>query len=102
MKLHRGKAFWLVSGLLLVIVVSSGLELAVAQPKGETKGPASDAREATFQLLGERTLVNTNHIAYTSDEGPVFDIYFACSSARGRGSAKVERYKRYNKGEIIF
>ena len=84
MKLHRGKAFWLVSGLLLVIVVSSGLELAVAQPKGETKGPASDAREATFQLLGERTLVNTNHIAYTSDEGPVFDIYFACSSARAR------------------
>ncbi len=51
MKLRTRKASWFVSGLLLVTVVSAGLELVVAQPKSETSRPAFDTSEATFELL---------------------------------------------------
>ena len=77
------RAFWFVSGLLLVTLVSASLKLVVAQPQGGASRPAFDASEPTFVSLGEHTLVNINNIAYTSDEGGVFDIYFACSSTRG-------------------
>ena len=102
MKLRPRKASWFVSGLLLLTVVSAGLKFVVAQPNIETSRPAFDTSEATFELLGEHKLVNINNITYTSDEGGVFDIYFACSSVERRGSFKVNRCKRYNKGEIIF
>jgi hypothetical protein len=99
MKLRTRKASWFVSGLLLVTVVSAGLELVVAQPKSETSRPAFDTSEATFELLGEHKFVNINTITYTSDENKVFDIYFACSSTRGEDPLRLTDTKdiRYAK-----
>src|SRR5262249_48963372 len=77
------KPSWFVSGLSLVIVVSAGLGVVVAQPKGETPRPAFDASGATFEWLGEHRFVNINNITYANDGGGAFDIYFACSSTRG-------------------
>jgi hypothetical protein len=82
MTLRTRRASWFVSGLFLVTMVLAGLELVVAQPQSGASRPAFDASEVTFVLLGEHKFVNINNIAYTSDEGRVFDIYFACSSAR--------------------
>jgi hypothetical protein len=75
--------------LLLVTVVSAGLESVVAQPKSATPGPALDASGATFEWLGENKFVNINNIAYTSDEDRLFDIYFACSSTRGEDPLRL-------------
>ena len=102
MNLRPRKASWFVSGLLLVTVVSAGWELVVAQPESETRRPAGDTTDATFELLGYHKIVNISNITYTSDEGGVFDIYFACSSDQRRGPFEVDRCKRYSKGEIIF
>lgn len=89
MKLRMRKASWFVSGLLLVTVVSGGLELVVAQPRSETSRPALDTGGATFEWLGENKVINLNNIAYTSDEGQLFDIYFACSSTRGEDPLRL-------------
>ena len=82
---------WFVSVLLLVALVLVGKELVVAQPQSGAARPASDASEATFVSLGEHTIVNPNNVAYTSDEGKVFDIYFACSSSRGTDPLRLTR-----------
>lgn len=82
MTFRARKASWFVSGLVLVIVVSAGVKLVLAQPKTETSRPTLGSSEATFEALGEQFVININNVAYTSDGGTVFDIYFACSSAR--------------------
>ncbi len=102
MKLRTRKASWFVSGLLLLIVVSAGLELVVAQPKTETRRPAFDTNEATFELLGEHKIVNINNIAYTSDESRIFDIYFACSSTRGEDPLRLTDAKDIAKAKSYF
>ena len=102
MNLHPRKAFWFVSGLLLVTVVSAGLKLAVAQPRSETSRPAFDTSEATFELLGEHKIVNINNITYTSDEGGVFDIFFACSSTRGEDPLRLTDTKDITKAKSYF
>jgi hypothetical protein len=96
------KASWFVSGLLLVAVVSAGLQLVVAQPESATRRPAFDTSEATFELLGEHKLVNINHITYASDEGGVFDIYFACSSTRGEDPLRLTDAKDITKAKSYF
>jgi hypothetical protein len=83
MTLRTRRTSWFVAGLLLVVVVSAGFELVVAQPQNEASRPAFDPSEATFVLLGDHKIVNVQNIAYASDEGGIFDIYFACSSTRG-------------------
>lgn len=83
MALRTRKACWFVSGLLLVAAVSAGLELVAAQPGSETSRSVFDMDEAAFESLSENLVINIKNIAYTSDEGGVFDIYFACSSVRG-------------------
>ena len=102
MKLRPRKASWFVSGLLLVTVVSTGLKLVVAQPKSETKSPAFDTTQATFELLGEHKIVNINNITYASDEGGVFDIYFACSSERGGDPLRLTDTKDIIKAKSYF
>jgi hypothetical protein len=89
MKMRTRKASWFVSGLLLFAVVSAGLEMVVAQSKSGTSRPVFDTSEATFELLGENKLVNINNIAYTIDDGRLFDIYFACSSTRGEDPLRL-------------
>jgi hypothetical protein len=102
MKLRPRKASWFVSGLLLFTVVSAGLELAVAQPKSETSRPGLGTSEASFELLGEHTLVNINTITYTSDEGRMFDIHFACSSSRGEDPLRLIDTKDTTKAQSYF
>jgi hypothetical protein len=102
MNLRTRKASWFVSSLLLVIVVSAGFELVVAQPKSETSRPAFDTSDATFELLGEHKIVNINHIIYTSDEGEMFDIYFACSSTRGEDPLRLTDTKDITKARSYF
>ena len=102
MKLRTRKASWFVSGLLLVTVVSAGLELVVAQPKSETSGPAFGTSEAAFELLGEHKFVNINNIAYTSDGDGVFDIYFACSSTRGEDPLRLTDAKDIRQAKSYF
>ena len=102
MNLRPRKASWFVSGLLLVTVVSAGLELVVAQPKSETSRPAIDTSEATFEVIGEHDVVNINHITYTSDAGGVFDIYFACSSTRGEDPLRLTDAKDIAKAKSYF
>ena len=102
MKLRTRKASWFVSGLLLLAVVSAGLEVVVAQPESETSRPAFDSSEATFELLGENKVVNINNIAYTSDGDGVFDIYFACSSSRGEDPLRLTDAKDIMHAKIIF
>ncbi len=102
MKLRLPKASWFVSGLLVVAVVSAGLESVVAQPKSETSRPAFDTSEATLELLGEHTLVNINNVTYASDEGAVFDIHFACSSARGEDPLRFTDTKDITKAKSYF
>ncbi len=102
MKLQTRKASWFVSGLLLLAVVSAGLEAVVAQPKGETPRPAFDAGLATFELLGENKFVNINNIAYTSDGDGVFDIYFACSSTRGEDPLRLTDPKDLTRARSYF
>jgi hypothetical protein len=89
MKLRTRKASWFVSGLLLLAAVSAGLGVVMAQPKSETSRPVFDASEAAFESLGENKFVNINSIAYTSDRGGAFDIYFACSSSRGEDPLRL-------------
>ena len=102
MNLHTRTASWFVSGLLLATVLSSSFGLVVAQPKSETKKPAFDTSETPFELLGERTLVNINHITYASDQGGLFDIYFACSSARGEDPLRLSDPKDIAKARSYF
>lgn len=83
MKLRARKASWFVSGLLLVAAASAGRGLVVAQPEGEAPKAAFEAGDATFEALATNKFVNVSSITYASDEGTVFDIYFACSSSRG-------------------
>jgi len=102
MKLRLRMVSWFVSGLLLVALVSAGLELVVAQTKIETSRPAFDTSEANFELLGEHKLVNINHITYTSDEGGRFDIYFACSSTRGEDPLRLTDARDITKAKSYF
>src|ERR1700733_10854254 len=102
MKLQTRTASWFVSGLLLLAVVSAGLGVVVAQPKSETSRPVFDTSEATFELLGENKIVNINTIAYTSDDGGVFDIYFACSSSRGEDPLRFTNTKDVTKAKSYF
>ena len=98
MKLRPRTVSWFVSGLLLVTVVSAGLEMVVAQ----TKSPANDTSEATFELLSEHRLVNLSTITYTSDDGGLFDIHFACSSARGEDPLRLTDTKDITKAKSYF
>jgi hypothetical protein len=93
MNVRTRKASWFVSGLLLLVAVSAGLKMVVAQPRSETSRPAFDAGEATFELLGENKFVNLDNIAYTSDDEGLFDIYFACSSTRGEDPLRLRAAK---------
>jgi len=101
MKSRVRNVSWFVSGLLLVTVLT-GLELVMAQPKSEPSRPAFDTSEATFELLGEHKLVNINNIAYTSDGGEFFDIYFACSSTRGEDPLRLTDTKDITKARSYF
>ena len=95
------KASWFVSGLLLAAAVSAGLEVVAARPGGEDSRPAPDAGGATFEWLGEQNLVNINNVTYACEVGNMFDVYFACSSARGTDPLRlidandVKRAKSY-------
>jgi len=102
MNLHPQKALWFVSGLLVVTVVSAGLQLVVAQPKNEVSRPAFDTSEATFEMLGEHKSVNVNNISYTSDAAGVFDIYFACSSARAEDPLRLTETRDITKARSYF
>jgi hypothetical protein len=102
MKLHPRKASWFVSGLLLVAVASAGLQSLVAQPESEARRPAFDTSEATFELLGAHVLVNINNITYTSDEGRLFDVFFACSSSRGEDPLRLTDAKDIAKAQSYF
>jgi hypothetical protein len=102
MNLHPRKASWFVSGLLLVTVVLAGLQLVVAQPESEARRPAFDAREATFETLGEHKTVNINHVTYTNDAGGLFDIHFACSSARAEDPLRFTDSKDIAKARSYF
>jgi hypothetical protein len=102
MNLRTRKASWFVSGLLLLAVVSAGLEVVVAQPKNETPRPVFGTSEATFELLGENKVVNINNIAYTSDGDGVFDIYFACSSTRGEDPLRLTDAKDIMRAKSYF
>jgi hypothetical protein len=102
MKLRTRKASWVVSGLLLVTVVSAGLKLIAAQPKGETSSPAFDTTEGTFEWLGDAQFVNINNIAYTSDDDGVFNIYFACSSTRGEDPLRLTGTRDIRKAKLYF
>ena len=102
MNLHPRKASWFVSGLLVVTVVSAGLQLVVAQPNNEVSRPAFDTSVATFEILGEHKNVNINNIAYVSDAGGVFDIYFACSSARAEDPLRLTETKDITKARSYF
>jgi hypothetical protein len=102
MELRTRKASWFVSGLLLVAVVSAGLELAVAQPRSETSRPASDASPATFESFDEHFYININNVAYTSDEDRVFDIYFACSSSRAPDPLRFTDTNDIRKAKAYF
>lgn len=44
-------------------------------------------------MLGKDKFVNINNIAYTSDGDGVFDIFFACSSARGEDALRFRDAK---------
>ena len=96
------KASWFVSGLLFVTVMSAGLQLVVAQPKSQSSRPAFNTSEATFESMGEHKSVNVGHIAYTSDEAGVFDIYFACSSTRGEDPLRLTDAKDITKAHSYF
>ena len=102
MKLRLREASWFGSGLLLVALVSTGLQLVGAQPKTESSRPAFDTSETTFELLGEHKLVNISTITYTSDDGGVFDIHFACSSARGEDPLRFTDTKDITKARSYF
>jgi hypothetical protein len=95
-------AFWFVSCLLLVPVVPAGFQLVRAQSKSEISSPAADTSEATFESLGDHTIVNVNHITYTSDGGRVFDIHFACSSARGEDPLRLTDTKDIARARSYF
>lgn len=102
MKLRTRKASWFVSGMVLVALMSVGVELVVAQPKTETSRPAVGSSEPAFELLGEHYLVNVNNIAYTNDDGMVFDIYFACSSARAPDPLRFTDEKDIKRARAYF
>ncbi len=102
MKLRPRKASWFVSGLLLLTVVSAGLKLVVAQPNIEKFRPAFDTSEANFESLAEHKLVNINNITYTTDEGGVFDIYFACSSVRGEDPLRLTDARDITRAKSYF
>jgi hypothetical protein len=102
MTLRTRRASWFVSGLLLVTVVLAGFELVVAQPQGGASRPALDASEATFVSLGEHKIVNVNNISYTSDEGRVFDIYFACTSVRAPDPLRLTDAKEITNARSYF
>jgi hypothetical protein len=102
MKLHPRKASWFVSGFLLVTVASAGFALVVAQPENETSKAAFDSIAATFELLGDNKTVNVNNITYSSDEGRVFDIHFACSSTRGSDPLRLTETKDITKAKSYF
>jgi hypothetical protein len=74
----------------------------MAQPKTDTRRPALDASEATFESLGERITININTITYTSDEGEAFDIHFACSSERGEDPLRLAGAKDIAKAKLYF
>lgn len=96
------KASWCVSGLLVITVVSASLQLVVAQPKNDVSRPAFDTSRATFEGLGEHKFINVNNIAYTSDAGGLFDIYFACSSARAEDPLRLTDTKDITKARLYF
>lgn len=102
MKLHPPKASWFVSSLLVVILASACLDLVLAQPKNENPIQALETNEATFEFLGEHKLVNIRNIAYTSDHDGVFDIFFACSSARGDDPLRLRDTKDITKARLYF
>jgi hypothetical protein len=102
MNLRPRKTSWFVSGLLLVTLMSAGFELAVAQPKSEARRPAFDKSEATFELFGDHLSVNISNVTYTSDEGQLFDIYFACSSTRGEDPLRLTDAKDIEKAQSYF
>ncbi len=90
MKFQTRKASWLALGLLLLALVPAGFEVVVlAQPKPESSRPAVDTGEAVFEMLGQNKAININNVAYTSDEGRLFDVYFACSSARAEDPLRL-------------
>ncbi len=102
MKLQTRKASWFVSGLLLLAVVSAGLEVVVAQPKSETSRPVFETSRVTFESLGESKIVNIDNIAYTSDGDGVFDIFFACSSTRGEDPLRLTDLKDITSARSYF
>ena len=102
MKLRTRKASWFVSGLILLAAVSAGLGVVVAQPKSETSRTVFDTSEATFELLGENKDVNIKNIIYTSDDGRMFDIYFACSSSRGEDPLRLTDAKDITHAKSYF
>ena len=101
MTLRTRKASWFVSGLLLVTFTLAGFDLVLAQPRDETPRPAFDG-EATFEMLGENKLVNIDSVAYASDDGGKFDIYFACSSVRGTDPLRLIDEKDIMRAKSYF
>ena len=81
---------------------SAGLQLVVAQPKSEASRPAFDTNEATFESVTEHHIVNINKITYANDAGDVFDIHFACSSARGEDPLRLTDPKDITKAKSFF
>lgn len=103
MRLRTREASWFVSGLVLVtVVLSAGLGVVVAQPRSETPRAALDTSEATFEVLGEHLLVNTNNVAFTSQEDGFFDIFFSCSSTRGTDPLRLRDAKDISRAKAYF
>jgi hypothetical protein len=102
MTMRTRSASWFVSSLLLIVVVSAGFELVVAQPQDGASRPAFDASEVAFVSLGGSKIVNINNIAYTNDDGRVFDIFFACSSTRGSDPLRLTDAKEISHARSFF
>lgn len=102
MALRMRKTSWFLSCLVVVTVISSGLQMVVAQPKNATSKPAFDTSGETFESMGEDKVVNTSNITYTSDDGELFDIYFACSSSRGNDPLRLTDPKDIKTAKAYF
>lgn len=99
MALRTRRASWIVLGLFLVAATSAGLGAVFAQP-GD--GASSSALDSRFIALDGNKLVNMDNVAYVSDGGELFDIYFACSAARTPDPLRLTNAKDISRAKAIF
>ncbi|MHC5537306.1 hypothetical protein ACYOEI_03610 [Singulisphaera rosea] len=99
MALRTRRASWIVLGLFLVAATFAGLEAGFAQSGG---GASKSTLDANFVSLDSNKIVNINNIAYVSDGGELFDIYFACSAARAPDPLRLTGSKDVAQARSLF